>query len=391
MKKRVIVLLCVLALCLACLPLAMGVEATENIYLVGINDAVMLNLINDTYMPVRRLGVIYAPYTILDNKDLGLSYAVNRTNGTFTVFNREKTLIFYTNGDGCYDKSGNTYSDRVFSRNGNFYLPLRFLATFFDLTYSYYNIPMKEGIIPIVRLCNDRSQLTDGQFGSAVAGLAAQSITQYVAAHTTPSPSTPATVAPTASATPTPTPSKPSVILPTSPTPTPSAPPKAVTFSLAISAEDGAGFSDILKVLEQNHLSALFFFSVDDLVDRDEDVRAAAAKGHQIGLILGETDPNGDFSRGNQLLRHILRSETNLVLLKNTTERDENWCVWQTSVTLRGRTAQAQAKNLLSDLEGRGLSRLTFTDSSAASATLRRFLAELKNRSYTYRIPTETL
>lgn len=386
MKKRVTACLCALALLLTLLPTALGAGAYDGIYLVGINDTVMLGLINDTYMPVRRMGVIYVPYTILDNEELELSYALNKTDGTFTIFNRKQTLIFYTTGDGARDKEGNTYSDRVFARNGNIYIPLRFVASFFGMTYSFYNIPMAEGILPIARIRNDRSQLTDGQFGSAVATLAAQPVAQYVASHATPSPSASST-APT----PTPTPSRaPSVIAPASPEPSPSAAPQKLTFSLAFSASNGTGFSEILRILEQNNCSALFFFSPEDLIARDTDVRAAAAKGHQIGLILGENDPESDFLEGNRLLKHILRAETRQVYstASISSENGEFW-VWKGNVSLRGRGVQEQVESLIHDLESRSVGRVTFTDSAAAAQTLRQFFAQLSNRSYTYRVLTE--
>lgn len=389
MKKRILALLCVLALCLTLLPFALGADPYEGIYLVGVNDTVLLNLINDTYMPVRRIGVIYGPYTILDNSELGLSYALNKTDGTFTIFNRKKTLIFYTTGDGARDKEGNTYSDRVFSRNGNIYIPLRFVANFFDLTYSYYNIPLKEGAVPIIRLRNEYSHLSDGQFGSAAVGLVQQPITQYAATHATPSPS-PTPTSPLIDPTPTPTPTRaPTVIAPVSPSPTPSSTPKSLNFSLAISATDGSGFSDILRTLEQNGKTALFLFAPEDLAQRDDDVRAAAASGHQIGLILGEEDPEGDYAEGNRLLKHILRSGTAQVTF-SAAETDGSWWVWRNNVTLRGGSAQKQAENLLADLESRSYGRVTFTDSAFAARTLRQFFSQLSGRTYTYRIPTET-
>lgn len=386
MKKRVVAVLCALALLLTILPSALGAGAYDGIYLVGINDTVMLGLINDTYMPVRRMGVIYVPYTILDNEELGLSYALNKTDGTFTIFNRRQTLIFYTTGDGARDKEGNTYSDRVFARNGNIYIPLRFVASFFGMTYSFYNIPMAEGILPIARIRNDRSQLTDGQFGSAVATLAAQPVAQYVASHATPSPSS--TVA-TPSPTPTPT-RTPSVIAPSSPEPTPSSTPQRLTFSLAFTATNGSGFSDILNILEQNGCSALFFFSPEDLKTRDSDVRAAAAKGHQIGLILSENDPDSDFSEGNRLLKHIIRSET-LQVYSTSSISSENgrFWVWKGNVFPRGRGVQGQVEGIMSDLENRSMGRVTFTDSAAAAQTLRQFFVQLSGHSYSYRTPTE--
>lgn len=167
---------------------ASGVNPYENIYLVGVNDTVLLGLINKNRMPVMRSGVLYAPSNVLDNSGLGLSYAYNKTGGTFTIYTREKTLIFLTTGAGATDKQGNEYTDRIFTRNGVVYIPLRFVASFFELTYSYYTLNLADGTVRIARLCNEDAVLDDQRFGAQAAQLAQQPLNQYLAAQATPSP-----------------------------------------------------------------------------------------------------------------------------------------------------------------------------------------------------------
>ena len=132
MKKRLLALLCVLAALLVLLiPWSYAAGTYDGVYLVGVNDTVLLGLINETQMPVRRGSVIYAPYTVLDNKELDLSYALNRSGGTFTIFNREGSLIFQLNGSGAADKKGGEYTQGIITRNGVVYIPLRFVCSFF--------------------------------------------------------------------------------------------------------------------------------------------------------------------------------------------------------------------------------------------------------------------
>ena len=190
MNKRFVALLCLLAALLTLLlPWSTAAGLYEGVYLLGVNDTVMLNFISAELMPVRRVGAIYVPCTLLDNKDLGLSYAVNRTGGTFTIFNRKQTLIFQLNRSGAADKDGNSYSERVISRNGVVFFPLRFVADYFGLSYSFYNLVLPEGTVPIARVCTAQASLSDTQFGASAAQLVATPLRQYMESQATPAPS----------------------------------------------------------------------------------------------------------------------------------------------------------------------------------------------------------
>lgn len=386
MKKRLAATLCVLAIAVTLLlpwPAAAGVY--DDIYLVGVNDTVLLGLINANQMPVRRSGVIYAPSTVLDNKELGLSYALNRTGGTFTVYNRKKTVIFQLNGSGSADKQGNELSGRILSRNGVVFIPLRFVASYFDLTYSFYNLVLPDGVVPIARIRGPEAVMSDQQFGAQATQLAAGSLAQYVAAQTpaaTPTPVPTPTPTPPPTARPTPTPAA---------SPSPSATPKpAVDLCFAVLCTDGGGFQSLLTAFDRVNRSALFLFSPDDLIRRDSDVRAAAAAGHQIGLLLPAQEPEAAFQRGNELLQHILRCEATQVAF--TADPDDpagGWWVWQGNVQLHGRSAAVQAANLLEDVDARRTARVTLTDSRTAAQVVQRALPTLAQTPYTIFTPTE--
>lgn len=377
MKKRLLSLLCLAALLLTFLaPWTAAAGPYEGVYLLGVNDTVMLNFISSGSMPVRRSGAIYVPYTLLDNADLGLSYAINRTGGTFTVFNRKQTLIFQLNGSGAADKDDNTYSERVISRNGVVFFPLRFVTTYFGLTYSYYNLVLPEGTVPIARVCTAQASLSDTQFGTSAAALVAAPLRQYVDSQTAPSPS------------PTPSPGAPE------PTPPPSAPPDAqttpVNVSLAVACTDGAGFQTLLDAFASVRYSALFLFSPADLLERDDDVRAAAAAGHQIGLLLGPDAPEEDFRLGNERLGHILRAETNQVAFLNGGVREGNWRVWSGNISPRGRNTTLQTTNLAEDVRSaQGTARVTLYDTRTTAVALQRNIRAWTQRPYTLVTVTE--
>lgn len=371
MKKRALAAICLLAaLLVLALPWTAAAGTYDGVYLVGVNDSVLLRLITADQMPVLRSGTIYVPYSVLDNKELGLSYALNRTGGTFTIFNRKQTLIFQLSGSGATDKEGNEQDGRIITRNGVVFIPLRFVASYFGLTYSFYNVVLPDGTVPIARVRTDQASMSDTQFGASAAQLVAAPVSQYMASLATPAPS----------------PTQPS----SGPSPSPSAQPDPVSICFAVACTDGSGFDHLLTTFESARLSALFLFSPDDLLDRDADVRAAAAAGHQIGLLLGSQDPAGDFQLGNQRLSHILRAEATQVAFLSGGQSEGSWWVWSGNVTPRGRSVSAQAENLAQDVSSRRVARVTLNDSSATAQALRRNMSAWSQRPYTLFTPTET-
>lgn len=384
MKKRFLALLCVFASLLVLLiPWSYAASAYDGVYLVGVNDTVLLGLINESQMPVRRGSVIYAPYTVLDNKELELNYALNRNGGTFAIFNRARTLVFQLNGSGSADKEGGSYPQGIITRNGVVYIPLRFVSNFFDLSYSFYNLLLPEGPVPIARLCTADATLGDTQFGIQAAQLVAGPLSQYMAAQATPTP------------TPTPRPVIPTPTAPAIPTPTSSAAPQGADVSFAIECTSANGFDEVLSTLEQYQVKALFLFPVDTLTQQDGQVRSAAAAGHQIGLLLTSADPLAEFRQGNELLGHILRYEATQVSLQGDTAEAvlgteaAPWWVWSENIRLRTGGVAVQARSLIQDAEARGNARITLTSSSRSAQVLRRVLPTFTQRPYAVYLLTE--
>ena len=373
MKKRIITLCLLLALLLALFgPGTTATAAYEDVYLLGVNDTVMLGFINAQSMPVRRDGSIYAPCTLLENPDLELSYAINRTGGTFTVFNRQKTLVFQLNRAGATDREGNSYNARVISRDGVVFFPLRFVAEYFGLTYSFYNLVLPDGNVPIARVRTPQASLSDTQFGASAATMVAVPLRQYMDSQTV----TPPAVNP------------PSPDLPPSPSDGNQTAP--VDISFAVACTDGAGFQILLSAFASARYSALFLFSPDDLLTRDGDVRAAAAAGHQIGLLLGADDPEEDFRVGNERLGHILRSETAQVAFLSGGARAGNWKVWTGNIAPRGSGVTTQANNLESDISAaQSVARVTLNDSRTTAQAVQRNIRTWSQSPYTLVTATE--
>lgn len=169
------------------------------------------------------------------------------------------------------------------------------------------------------------------------------------------------------------------------------APLRPGTVYLAVNCTDGGGFDQIMETLAARGRSALFLFSPQDLAQRDDDVRSAAAAGHQIGLILPEEGAQEAFAEGNRLLSHILHTGATQVAFSEGEAQEGNWQVWRPNLTLRGRTVTQRVENLEADLQQRApVIRLSVTDTAGSAQVLQLALGTLTSSPYTLRTPTET-
>ena len=143
-KRRILSWLMAVALFTA-LSLPMPVSAA-NLYFTAINNSVAF-LTSDT-MPLWYNGTIYVPYTVFDASlngigvSLGLNASYNRGSNLLTLFNLQQMLVFDLNNGTCRDEiTGVVYSARAIMSNGKPYLALNTVCTFFDLEYSYSQLP----------------------------------------------------------------------------------------------------------------------------------------------------------------------------------------------------------------------------------------------------------
>ncbi|MEG2139142.1 MAG: hypothetical protein RRY64_10850, partial [Oscillospiraceae bacterium] len=168
---------------------------------------------------------------------------------------------------------------------------------FFGLTCSVFPVSLTAGTVNMVRVCNNLVSMEDALFGSAATFVMNKPLSDYLRSKETVSPALPAL------------PVNPSV----------STPPKepeahqGTTVRLAFRCTDGQGFATILRSLENQGVSAVFYFRPEDLATRDGDVRDLIARGHQVGLLLDSKTAADDFAQGNRLLAHIARLNTRLV------------------------------------------------------------------------------
>ncbi|MEG0825210.1 MAG: hypothetical protein RSG86_05630 [Oscillospiraceae bacterium] len=371
MKKRFLAAVCAVALLLSLnLPFAQAANY-DYIYFMAVNETLYpIMSLTDESMPVMNGGVLYVPYTMFDASytgvALGVYYNYSRQLGTFTMYDRQRMLVFDINGGTCSDRD-TQYSARVIARNGKIYVPVSFVCDFFGLACSIFPVNLTAGTVNMVRVCNSLVSMEDALFGSAATFVMNKPLTDYLRSKEAGTPALPV---------------NPSVSRP----PDETEAHQGTTVRLAFRCTDGQGFAAILRTLENQRVSAVFYFRPEDLAARDGDVRDLIARGHQVGLLLDADTAADDFAQGNRLLAHIARLNTRLVCFPAGETGQGSWTLWQdnTGELLSKATGSAAlTRKALQVLDGKkGVARLTLDDSLLTTGALPSLLSALTRNQY---------
>lgn len=370
MKKRTLALLCALVLLLGGLLPARASQSQSNttVYLLAANDKFY-----DGALPVAVNGTIYVPYTVFDKNatgvDLGVYYGLKQEQGTvLSLYSINGHLTFWVTMGLCEDGQGNAMDFHALPRNHIPYVPAAAVCEFFGLQYSFLPTTDRGTLI---RITSSPDTLSDALFLASARSSMLERYNNILQARE-PAPS--ATPGPSATAAPTP--------LPSSPADRPNR--SNIRVYLAVNASDSD--SD-LSALFPEGVRALFLFTPDSLVSRADQIRAAVAAGHSIGLIVdGDAEQAGaQLRRGNELLGHIARVSTHIVAAQGELAdqlAQEGWQIWG------GYSPGSSASAAQSYLAGRR--DVTRLELPAAPAALSRVLTTLRQDGYTLRQPVET-
>ncbi|MEG0440880.1 MAG: hypothetical protein RR544_01075 [Oscillospiraceae bacterium] len=375
MKKRCLAVFCAVALLFA-LNLPFASAATyDDIYFMAVNETLYpTTTLTDDSMPVVSGGVLYVPYTMFDTSytgvALGVYYNYSRQLGTFTIYDRQRMLVFDINGGNCADRD-TTYSARVIARNGKVFVPVAFVCDFFGLTCTTFPVTLTGGTVNMVRVCNNLASMEDAFFASAATFGMNKPLSDYLRSkEVSPSPSLPTAPA----------------VSPTPPTNTEGETHQGTTVHLAFRCTDGQGLPAILRSLDNQGVSAAFYFRPEDLAARDGDVRDLIARGHQVGLLLHAETAAEEFVQGNRLLAHIARMNTRAVCFPAEETAQGDWTVWtdNTGEVMGKATGSANlTRRALQALDRKkGTARLTLDDSITTTGALPSLLASLTKNQY---------
>lgn len=385
-KKRILSVLCVLAACLALAGASVSLGVVDNPSFVAVNDTLLP--LEDSFIPIAMNGQYYVPYTVLDDSVTGVSLGVfpiyNSTYNTLAVSNRELTLTFSLNSGTCVDQSGTSHNARAVTRNGQIYLPIRYVCEYFGLTYS----SRVTSFSSLVRVRSASSILDDNSFVSSAQQKMQERLRDWRNSQSV-----------TAEPEPSPTPTV------TTPVPTqPETDKSGVALYLAFRADETDGLEELLARLEYYRIYALFFFPAEELADYDAALRRVLCAGHGVGFLVSGTEPEEiarQTDEGNRLLTQIAHMNTRTVLVPDAAGGEELDAIgaaagvvcWKTDLNARpdGRTASRQASTVLANADRYSEKVYILSDASAAGAALMsRFLPEAVQDHYTLRLAVET-
>lgn len=311
-KKRVLSCLCALLLCLGLLSPSAFVNAAGDPYFMAVNDT-LLSLENQ-YIPILVNGQYYVPYTVLDRSATGINLGIfpiyNTILNTLQIYNLEQVITFDLTAGTCTDRNGSSLSARAVTRNGQIYVPARFVCDYFGLSCSVRSTTYG----PMVRICSSAAFLDDGRFVELAQLMMEDRLKDWRREQSAEEPA----VEPTPAA--------------------PSAPPASsnqgaedpgtdkshVRTYLAFRVEQADKLEMLLGRLEQHQVRALFFFPAEDLADYDDAVRTVLCMGHAVGLLSDGTTAQEVAARtaeGNRILAQIAHLDTCTVLAPAVTEQ----------------------------------------------------------------------
>lgn len=401
MRKKWTAALCALLLAASC---ALGLFAPalavsrKTTYFLAINDNVAE--LRDETMPFSSGGEIYVPYTVFDPNSSGIQLGVFASygNNVAVIYSRNTgALIFDLSHDTATSSSGMKYSKRAIRHNSTVFVPVDLVVKYFDLTWSILVYP-NYGLI--VRVKNASAQIADESFITAGEHILESRYNTYLKeTGQIPEPSPP----PSSLLPPKPSDQPPSVS-PSQPPPSDPLPtqsddppqPEGGDVYVAVQCTPGGDTAALSAALLRQGTHGVFFFPPGELAGRDGEVRALAAVGHKVGLLLEAGSPkerDEQLRGGNRLLSHILRTQADIALAADGADPPEGWLSWPvtTDGTAGGRSAALQTEDILRDAVHPEDCFLLLDDTAQTAALAPRLLEQMEAEGCTFHLSLEPL
>ena len=386
MRRRATVMLCAMALLAACvLGLFGGAAAARQpqVYFMAVNETILD--LNDDTMPMMANRRVYVPYTMFDPNTTGIDLGVYTSYGknNLMIYSRASgALIFDLANDTVTSSMGDDFSSssegmtpRAIIRNSTVFVPVDLVCDYFELDLSLPVVP-EYGFM--VRVRSSTSVLDNGNFIPAAESALRARYNNYLKSqqqseepNQSPSPDTPEE---------------------TDPLPSQSQEPSGAEVYLGFRCTDGSGSAEIRETLADYRAFGLFFFRPEELARRDDDIRALAAAGHRIGLILdGQAAEQAE--QGNRLLSGILHTGSSTALLDGAAALPEGWVAWTTTVDGQPgeRSVSRQAREVVRAVQGAETCFVLLDDSQQSAQALESILAALEEDGCRFRLAVETV
>lgn len=323
-RQRIcILLLAAVILTLAMLPVS---AAEDTVFFTAVNNT-LLDLTAET-MPVKYASMIYVPSSVFNSNALGTNAFYSRSTQTVLISDGDRVLYFDMSLGNSYDSEEEEYRYAAIYVNDTAYVPAYFVASFFDLEYSYIRQEGKH----IVRLSRG-NVLSDDDFFSAAASLMETRLKEYNKEQKRKNNAS-ASAAPTAAPTPeaTPADTEPPSVGP-EPSPTPSPPDRSsVTVHIGVLGL-GENSERQLEMLQETGLPVCFFATAAEIYANADLVRRITGEGGSIGVRF-ESDPAAEAEAFRTALRDtamcvsFLAADTGLDARQAQAAADTGLSVW---------------------------------------------------------------
>ena len=259
-RRRCFVLLITLIVLASMLPMN---GFADDVCFIAINDT----LLELTSTPVFSGSTIYVPSRVFDS--FHIYYNFFSSDNTAMVYTGEKQFYFNLSNGNTYDSSNNYYSTQAILRNGEVFLPAKFICGQFGLSYSFIT---GNGCGDIFRITDGSAVLTDSLFLSAASILMEKHYNAYMGLPPVHEPGTEPENEET------------------------DRHETDVMLSFV-----GLPSETLLASLGTNSAKVGFFLTPDEISSAPDTVRCLVAEGHTVGVCCGEV-PADDYAAASELL-----------------------------------------------------------------------------------------
>lgn len=362
MKKKLIALLCTLALVLPLLP---SPASASGLFFLGLNDTLMPQ--SGQLTPIQSGGWVYVPVSVFNNRVTGINFGVYHG---FTDDN--ESLIFYNlsgkkmtfnlvEGTASADGAAPPVPSKVIIRGGAYYVPAYAICRYFGLTYSFETTEYG----PFLRIKDGRASLNDAMFLAANEPAMRSRYSAY----------------------------QQSLLPPAEVIPEPEEPAPKFSLYVGVRGAAGADVTTLLNGLANVRATALVFFPAESVADCADQLRQAAGRGHRIGLIPSGETPEARLAsveKGSALVEKILRQEVWFVLGTDTALAEAGYLCWSPGMNVSASGTAAQLYDSIIQYGENRKSVRILLDSRASGSILSSVLRQLAQDGDTFLAPRET-
>ena len=257
--------LAVLALAMALA--ALGANAANDDYFTVINDNV--RRISEETMPVYRDGEYYVPYTVFDDRSLGIYYSYNQDRYALTLYNKDYTLTFDSPAQVAYDREEQYKIRMTTNAAGTICVPIGFVCEKFGLELQV----IRTHPVETIRIVGGDGGLSIEAFREEYQPALVSMYMEFILPSAEPSAEPSGGIGGQPSAEPSNLPSA-----------EPSAPPEPIVVYITFDDGPNRNTEAILDALAEYDMEATFFLLGSQIEQNRDTVRRMVGEGHAVGL-----------------------------------------------------------------------------------------------------------